>query len=201
MASTWLANWRTRSAHRRRIAGAAAALYAEVVGQARTPHLYRDWGVPDTSDGRLEMIGLHALLVMRHLRGAGEEGVLIAQALFDVMFQDVDRSLREQGVGDLSIGKHVKRAAKTFLARYQMLDPALDAKDEDAVTAIITRNLLNGDEIRSVARFGELGRYLIRQDEVVGRGDRQALVEGRVTFAPVGIEQDSVTAEWHFKVG
>ena len=131
-----------RKADRERLAK-AFALYHLVVARARQQHFYTDWGVPDTPDGRLELIGLHATLVMRRLRAEGEAGKVVAQDLFDVMFADVDRNIREQGVGDLSVGKHVKRAARTFLARFQALDPCLDAGDAEAIAVILERNICN----------------------------------------------------------
>ena len=92
----------------RRHERAAHALYGAIVAAAREPAFYDRLGVPDTMDGRFGMIGLHAALVMRRLRTAGPEGQPLAQALFDLMFADLDRNLREAGVGDLSVGRHVK---------------------------------------------------------------------------------------------
>jgi cytochrome b pre-mRNA-processing protein 3 len=131
-----------RKADRARLAK-AFALYHVVVARARQPHFYTSWGVPDTPDGRLELIGLHATLVMRRLRAEGDAGRIVAQDLFDVMFADVDRNIREQGVGDLSVGKHVKRAARTFLARFRALDPCLDAGDAVGIARILERNIQN----------------------------------------------------------
>lgn len=121
----------------------AFALYHVIVARARQPRFYADWGVPDTPDGRLEMIGAHVALFIRRLRGEGEAGKTLAQDIFDVMFADVDRNIREQGVGDLSVGKHVKRAAQTFLARCQALDPCLDAKDADGIAMVLERNIFH----------------------------------------------------------
>ena len=102
--SRWgrLGQWLRRRRTRR---DAARTLYLTLVEQARRPVFYATWGVPDSRDGRLEMVGLHAILVMRRLRSEGRPGRLLAQALFDLMFRDVDRHLREWGVGDLSVGQ------------------------------------------------------------------------------------------------
>jgi cytochrome b pre-mRNA-processing protein 3 len=129
----------------------AFAVYHVIVARARQPIFYAEWGVPDTPDGRLELIGVHAALVIRRLRAEGEAGKVLAQDIFDVMFADVDRNLREQGVGDLSVGKHVKRAAQTFLARCHALDPGFDAKDQGAIAAVLERNIFN----RVVSQKGE----------------------------------------------
>lgn len=131
-----------RRADRARLAK-AFAVYHDIVARARQPVFYAEWGVPDTTDGRLEMIGVHTALVIRRLRAEGEAGKTLAQDLFDVMFADVDRNFREQGVGDLSVGKHVKRAAKTFLARCHNLDPGFDAGDRGVIAAVLERNIFN----------------------------------------------------------
>jgi cytochrome b pre-mRNA-processing protein 3 len=137
--SGWL---KGRKADRERLAK-AFAIYHVIVARARQPIFYTEWGVPDTPDGRLEMIGVHAALVMRRLRAEGEAGKILAQDIFDVMFGDVDRNIREQGVGDLSVGKHVKRAAQTFLAQFRALDPGFDTKDQHAIAAVLERNIFN----------------------------------------------------------
>ncbi len=137
--SGWL---KGRKADRERLAK-AFAIYHVIVARARQPIFYTAWSVPDTPDGRLEMIGVHAALVMRRLRTEGEAGKILAQDIFDVMFGDVDRNIREQGVGDLSVGKHVKRAAQTFLARFRALDPGFDARDQHAIGAVLERNIFN----------------------------------------------------------
>lgn len=137
--SGWLGS---RRADRQRLAN-AFALYHGIVARARAPHFYSEWGVPDTPDGRLEVIFAHTALMMRRLRREGEAGGRLVQDLFDVLFADVDRNIREQGVGDLSVGKHVKRSARTFLARARGLDAALDAGDGDAIARILDRNIHN----------------------------------------------------------
>src|SRR5262249_7437053 len=76
---------------------AARALYARVVEQARLADFYRDAGVPDTLDGRFDMIVLHAFLVLHRLKQEGQAQGPVGQALFDLMFADMDASLRELG--------------------------------------------------------------------------------------------------------
>src|SRR5450432_4115159 len=98
-------------------AAPAARLYDAIVSQARQPDFYAAGGVPDSIDGRFEMIVLHAYLVLRRLRGAGEVAEPLAQALVDRLFADMDASLREMGAGDLGVGKRVKRMATAFYGR------------------------------------------------------------------------------------
>ncbi|MEX0809736.1 MAG: ubiquinol-cytochrome C chaperone family protein [Dongiaceae bacterium] len=107
----------------------ARALYEAAVEQARAPAFYTTLGVPDTVDGRFELIALHGFLIMHRLKDEPGEGAPLAQALFDFMFADMDAALREMGAGDLGVGRRVKTMAKGFrgrIAAYQtgLADPA-----------------------------------------------------------------------------
>jgi cytochrome b pre-mRNA-processing protein 3 len=119
----------------------AHALYVALVRQAREPAFYSACGVPDSLDGRFDMIVLHAYLVMRRLKAAGEGGAALAQALFDVMFSDMDQNLRELGVGDLAVGRRVKTMARGFYGRVKAYDEGLGAADDAALAAALRRNL------------------------------------------------------------
>lgn len=116
-----------RSRRLKELTATADQLYAEAVRQARTPVFYDGLGVPDTLDGRFEMISLHVFLLIDRLRRDGEEGRELAQALFDAMFTDMDVCLREMGVGDLSVGKKVKQMAEGFNGRSIAYSEALEA--------------------------------------------------------------------------
>jgi cytochrome b pre-mRNA-processing protein 3 len=129
---------RARVAARRR--DAAQAIYAALVDRARDPRFYRDMGVPDTIDGRFDMIVLHVVLTLRRLRAIGGEGVELAQSLVDTLFADMDRSLREMGVGDLGVGRKVKVMSRAFHGRMLAYDAAL-AEGPEALVAALTRNV------------------------------------------------------------
>jgi cytochrome b pre-mRNA-processing protein 3 len=103
----------------------AEKLYAAIVAQARQPFFYTDMAVPDTVDGRFDMILLHSFMVMLRLRDAGEETAALSQTLYDVMFVDMDRAVREMGIGDLSVKKHIRRMMKAFNGRMAAYDIAV----------------------------------------------------------------------------
>src|SRR4051812_22915736 len=84
--------------------GTIEAIYGMIVAQAREPVFYRTLGVPDTVEGRFDMVLLHLWLVLRRLRES-EGGVALSQALFDHFCADMDANLRELGVGDLTVPK------------------------------------------------------------------------------------------------
>ncbi|HEX7007778.1 MAG TPA: ubiquinol-cytochrome C chaperone family protein [Alphaproteobacteria bacterium] len=129
-----LSRWRGRNE-------SAHALYLALVGQAREPGFYGVWGVPDSLDGRFDMIVLHAFLVMRRLKTAGTAGAALAQALFDVMFSDMDQNLRELGVSDLAVGRRVKVMARGFYGRVKAYEEGLARTDDDVLAAALRRNL------------------------------------------------------------
>lgn len=131
-------NWLKRRAARRQ---AAAGLYQTVRSQSRHPVFYADWGVADTMDGRFDALCLHIAPLLGRLRGAGTEGAKLAQAVFDAMFRDIDQTLRETGVGDLGVPKHMAKMMKAFNGRVHAYCTAIDARDIAALETAIARNL------------------------------------------------------------
>jgi cytochrome b pre-mRNA-processing protein 3 len=118
-----------------------AFLYGVIVAQARAPAFYGLYGVPDTVTGRLELIMLHALLVLRGLSGETGSTRRLAQELFDAFCQDMDDSMREMGVGDLAVPGKMRRIGQAFYERQAAYDRALVHPQNDALTALIRRNL------------------------------------------------------------
>ena len=106
---------------------AGRRLYLEAVAQARTPALYRALAAPDTADGRFELYSLHVILLLHRLKAEGEAGAEVAQALFEAYVKSLDDAMREAGVGDLSVGKKVRRLGEAFYGRVKAYDGALAA--------------------------------------------------------------------------
>ncbi|MAZ76418.1 MAG: ubiquinol-cytochrome C chaperone [Micavibrio sp.] len=117
----------------------AKKLYEVAVNKAREPVFYQDYNVPDTVDGRYEMISLHTFLFIRRLNALGRSKE--AQSLFDVMFVIMDKSIREIGVGDLSVPKHMKRMMRGFKGRGFNYADALDTGDMGALKEAVIRNV------------------------------------------------------------
>ncbi len=125
---------------RRGTRASAASLYATAVERARSAEFYTAGGVPDTLDGRFELIALHAFFVLRRLQQEPGRTGDLAQSLFDAMFDDMDRCLREMGAGDLGVGRRVKFMASSFLGRIKAYEEGLDG-DDQALRAALCRNL------------------------------------------------------------
>ena len=119
----------------------AREVYSLIVAKARQPHFYVGLGVPDTLDGRFDMIALHAILVTDRLAKGSAEARYLSQKVFDEMFADMDRSLREMGVGDLSVGKKVRRMAEVFYGRAKAYRDALSRGDLPALEQALARNI------------------------------------------------------------
>jgi cytochrome b pre-mRNA-processing protein 3 len=169
--ASWWARIRGYFQGRRARRDAAHALYLALVEQARQPVFYARWGVPDSRDGRLELVNLHAILVMRRLREEGVPGQELAQTLFDVMFADLDRHLREWGVGDLSVGKQVKKLAQSFFGRATALDP------------LLRRNVYTEAASPDPLAIRRLGAYLTEQGRWLAAQDGATILSGQVSFA------------------
>jgi cytochrome b pre-mRNA-processing protein 3 len=120
---------------------AGVALYAAAVAAAREPWFYRALGVPDTLDGRFDLIALHAFLLVHRLQGADEPGPELAQAVFDAMFSDMDNNLREIGVSDLTVGRRVRAMWEAFHGRAHAYAAALASADLTALAAALARNV------------------------------------------------------------
>jgi cytochrome b pre-mRNA-processing protein 3 len=130
---------------RTRRAATIAALYGTIVAQARSPSFYRDYGVPDTVNGRFDMIVLHVALVLRRLEGEPGPARVLGQGIFDRFCQDMDDNLREMGVGDLKVPKEMQRMGEAFYGRVAAYRAALGQNDDAALTAALARNLFDGN--------------------------------------------------------
>jgi len=170
-------------ARRRPHERAGFQLYAAAVAAARNPVFYADLGVPDTVDGRFDLVTLFAALVVERLRGSPEPGPALAQAVFDAMFSDMDKSLREMGVGDLSVGKRVRAMWEAFHGRALAYSAALTAGDEQALAAGLQRNVWRGKTVPdgSAAR---LSRHALRVHADLAGQTMQVLSEGKIHFLP-----------------
>ena len=170
---------------RNRHADAAHALYGAAVARAREPVFYTDLGVPDTLEGRFEMISIHVFLLLYRLKqeaGAGEMGGPLGQALFDLMFADMDRNLREMGAGDLGVGRRVKTMAAAFYGRIRAYDRGL-AEGEAVLAEAIIRNVFGGGSTEVNA--GVLARDMAASSTALAALPIAAVASGECAFAPL----------------
>lgn len=141
----------------------ASALYGAIVAQARNPVLYADFGVPDTVDGRFEMVVLHAILVLDRLQQGGEAEKAAGQQVFDLYCTDMDRSLRELGIGDLGVPKRMKKMTEAFYGRAGAYRAAFATRDATALAEAIRRNVFPGATFAAGARA--LATYVLASSD------------------------------------
>jgi cytochrome b pre-mRNA-processing protein 3 len=166
----------------------ALRLYGSMVAQAREPVFFTDFGVPDTFDGRFELVALHGFLVLNRLKALGPQTADLAQELFDVMFLDFDRSLREMGVGDLGVGRHIKTMARGFYGRIDAYEAGLHAADAAPLVEALRRNLY-GTVSPDESHIDAIAAYLRRCSEFVAAQPAPGLAAGKVLFATPVVPQ------------
>lgn len=159
---------------------AATVAYGAVVENARRPVFFTEFGVPDTIDGRFELICLHAFLYLRRLKEEGDPGASLGQFFFDLMFADFDRSLRELGTGDLSVGREVKQMAQAFYGRIHAYEAGLDG-GAPTLRAAVERNLY-GTAAPTAAQLSAMAAYLRDEAERLAGEDAAPLLAGAVGF-------------------
>ena len=168
-------------------------LYGEIVAQARQPWLYTTAGVPDTVDGRFDMIVLHAFLIFDRLSHGGDEAKALGQAVFDEMFKDMDRSLREMGASDVGVGPKVRRMAEVFYGRSKAYSQALQLDGEarrQALVSALARNVFPGGEEAAAAALGD---YVLGEHRGLAERPLEPLLSGQTGFAPRTETEDSLS--------
>ena len=166
---------------------AGSALYGAAVAAARDPFFYTELAVPDTLDGRFDLVGLHAFLIIRRLTQAEADvqpqGPALAQAVFDAMFSDMEINLREMGVGDLSVPRKVRAMWEAFHGRAAAYGQALDQDDIQALEAALARNIWRGEPVPAGA-LTQIARLVQAQSACLAGQTVSVLASGAVSFLP-----------------
>ena len=180
----WLTgNWRRRRTGQQ--------LYERIVAQARTPALYEGCGVPDTMDGRFEMVLLHTALALDRLRSEGSEGQWLGQALMERLVADMDDALRQIGLGDDSVAIRMKRVAGALGERGRDYGAALQQPDAEAVPgmeralATHVHGLRESDTASATPATARLARYALRARTALAGIAREDVLAGRIGFPGV----------------
>lgn len=165
-------------------ANAAETLYGEIVSVARTPVFYSDWGVPDTVEGRFEMIALHLALVLDRLSREAEAGQALGRRLTEACIADLDDNMREIGIGDLAVPRKVKKAAAALYDRHGTILGALASQDTCAALEPVLRRDIGGLPGAGNFKTQALARYVSEQHGVLADVVGKQLLQGAVSFRP-----------------
>ncbi len=163
---------------------AGRALYAAAVARSRNPALYGALAAPDTVEGRFEIYTLHVVLLLDRLRGQGAAASDVSQALFDTYVKSLDYALRELGVGDLSVGKKMRKLGEAFYGRVKAYDEALAGlPDADPLRTVLGRTVFAS---REGADAGPLAAYAIEAAGALGAQSLAEVLEGRPAWPVFG---------------
>ena len=146
-------------------------LYRAVVARGRDPAWYRE-GVPDTMDGRFDMIAAVLALVLLRLEAEGEAGRGPSVLLTEIFIDDMDGTLRQIGIGDYVVGKHVGRMMGALGGR-------LAAFREGPFEAAVRRNIFHESPPSDEAVVSVAGRLLHFADTLAAT-DLEAVLAGRL---------------------
>ena len=155
------------------------AVYRAIVAQSRQPRFYADWLVPDTVTGRFDMISLHLALLFRRLRAETGAQKEFSQAVFDLFFKDMDRSLREMGVGDLGVPKRIQKMGNIFFGLLAAMNDPMDQGDTVGLQAVLSRNVFDGATGPHVEALAE---YLLAEDRALAAQPVEAITGGSLNF-------------------
>jgi cytochrome b pre-mRNA-processing protein 3 len=170
------------------------ALYRRIADHARRPILFIAYGVPDTIDGRFEMLCLHVYPLFHRLKGQGAEAEALSQTTYDAMFADLDGSLRELGVADLGVGRRIKTMTEALNGRIHAFDRAFAAGDAELREAV--RRNVYGTAAPSEDQVRAMADYLRHIREALLASSLADLCAGRLSLpepAPPALESTHAT--------
>jgi cytochrome b pre-mRNA-processing protein 3 len=147
----------------------AERLYAAAAAQSRAAVPFRDHGVPDTLDGRFDFLCCHIFLLIRRIGREGDAGAALAQDIYDLLFADMDRTLRELGVGDLGVARRVQEMAEALMGRIKAYGDALDSSEAAPLAAALRRNLFGTLDGVSEVAVSAVAAYMRSCDARIAR--------------------------------
>jgi cytochrome b pre-mRNA-processing protein 3 len=168
--------------HRRSGRRLVDRFHGDIVAAARQPAFYLECGVPDTFEGRFEILILHVSATVRRLDAVADPGRAMAQELTDSMFEHLDIALREIGVTDLGVPKRMKKLAEAYFGRAAAYAAALSEDGDGRLAEVVARNIYGGELAASDPRVGALARYARALETALSQTPAASLFEGLVAF-------------------
>ena len=117
------------------------SIYEKIVLISRNKTFYESYSVPDTLDGRFDLLVLFSVIITFFLHKSGPTGKLLSQILFDKIFLDLDLSLRELGAGDAGVHIKIKNMVKSYMGRQKVYCDSLERNDFKTLKKQIIKNI------------------------------------------------------------
>ncbi len=181
-------SWLTQ---KKRLRRTARALYDCIVMQARQPQFYAGIGVPDTMEGRFEMVLVHLFIVQNRLKAEGRGARTLSQAIAEDFVSEMDSSMRELGVGDLAVPKRMRKIGEAYLGRLQSYADAIADDDAGVLPAALARNVWEV-EVQTAATACKradpgvgaqsLAAYMRATSTHLAKGSYEDICAGRLKF-------------------
>ena len=161
-------------------------IFVKIVERSRTPCFYVDYSVEDNLDGRFDLICLHMTLIIDRLDMINsKKSIAVRRILQEVFFDNMDLSLREMGVGDLSVGKKIKVMAEAFFGRMIAYQKAYRTENaEEELGGIILRNFFHEDSSKNNNAL-MLAKYILNERKFVTKISEELLLQGKIEFSPL----------------
>ena len=158
----------------------ASELAIAIVRRGLSPSFYQRFAVPDTFNGRFDMVSLHAFLVLSALEGEADRD--LSQDLVNALFHSFEDALRDQGAGDIGMTRRIQKIAGAFYGR---LEAYRAATTREEIAAVMLRNLY-GDDGRFQTQALELAAYMERARLSL---EPETLAAGIAAFVPLPDEE------------
>ena len=121
-------------------------IYQKIVNFSRNKIFYTKYSVPDTIDGRFDMLVLITIIVVHRLSKIKNEGSELSQKIFDIVFKDLDYSLRELGAGDVSVANNMKKLISSYMGRQKIYVKAFKSDDEKFLALAFKNNIFRNKD-------------------------------------------------------
>lgn len=157
----------------------AADWYVAIMAKSREPEPYLSGWIEDTLEGRFQMVTMVSTLVMRRLRDFGDEGRTLADGIYKNVFSGVDHALREEGVGDSSIARKVRKMGEEFFG----LARAMDATFESSETSVQMTETLKRNVQSDADKAAQLADWVIALDAELQEFARDAALSGQAPWS------------------
>lgn len=168
---------------KKKIDNAANELFLKVISHTRIPLFYENFGVEDNLDGRFDLMSVHMALIIDVLDNNNQlnDAIIVRRRLQEIMFDNLDLTLREIGVGDLGVGKKIKTMAEAFYGRMTTYQECFKTHDTDQMSMALKRNLYRGRDMNE-AIVVNMTSYVYGQYKYLSSQPSEDVIAGNVDF-------------------
>ena len=157
-------------------------IYQKIVNISRNKIFYTKYSVPDTIDGRFDMLILITIIVVHRLSKIKNQGIELSQKIFDIIFKDLDYSLRELGAGDVSVANNMKKLISSYMGRQKIYVKAFKNEDEKFLALAFKNNIFrNKDQNKKIILL--LSKNIFRINKKLDLIEDKKMLNGDFDFS------------------